>query len=74
MHFLCFAAYADLTLVDQRTLENVRRVPAKDAVADRLLARVERAASYSAIPKYARPAVGRPYRPRARLALPAVLA
>ncbi|MDR7273215.1 hypothetical protein J2X20_005905 [Pelomonas saccharophila] len=47
---LTMAAYADLTLVDIRALENMRRVRAKDAVAGRLLGHVERAAGYSSIP------------------------
>lgn len=44
------SAYADLTLVDKRTLENVRRAQYADPSLKDLMGRVERVVSYAEIP------------------------
>lgn len=49
-HLACLAAYADLTLVDKRTLEGVRRLRQKDPHVAGLLGRVERLARYEDAP------------------------
>lgn len=49
-HLACLAAYADVTLVDKRTLEGIRRLLRKELVSSSLLGRVERAVSYREIP------------------------
>jgi hypothetical protein len=47
---VCLAAYADVTSVDKRTLEGVRRLRQKQPVLARLLGRIVRAASFDQIP------------------------
>lgn len=49
-HLACLAAYADLTLVDKRTLEGVRRLRQKEPAVAALLGRVERLARYEDAP------------------------
>lgn len=49
-HLACLSAYADVTFVDKRTLENFRRALRKDKLLARLARRVERASSYRDIP------------------------
>jgi hypothetical protein len=49
-HLVCLAAYADVSLVDRRTLEGIRRLRRKEPVSSSLLGRVERASSYREIP------------------------
>lgn len=49
-YLMCLAAYADLTLVDKRTWEGVRRLRQKDSTLASLLGRVERVSRYDAIP------------------------
>ncbi len=44
------SAYADLTLVDKRTLENVRRAQKAEPFLKSLMGRAERVASYTQIP------------------------
>ncbi|AVQ81106.1 hypothetical protein C4F17_09185 [Variovorax sp. PMC12] len=51
VHLLCLAPYADVTYVDKRTLESVRRVRAKVPDCDMLLGEVRRAANYGEIYK-----------------------
>ena len=48
-HLLCLAPYADMTYVDKRTLENLRRVRSKCSVVDRLMGRVTRATGHPAV-------------------------
>jgi len=48
-HLLCLAPYADVTYVDRRTLESVRRAKRKDAIFDQIVGRVARAGSYADI-------------------------
>lgn len=47
---VCLAAYADVTSVDKRTLEGVRRLRQKQPGLARLLGRIVRAASFDQIP------------------------
>jgi hypothetical protein len=49
-HLLCLSAYADMTLVDKRTLENVRRLRSKNTPTQTLLGPVARASDYADIP------------------------
>jgi hypothetical protein len=49
-YLACLCAYADVTFVDKRTLENFRRALPKEPLLERLARRVERASSYRAIP------------------------
>ncbi|MCD4504175.1 hypothetical protein LQR30_08665 [Chromobacterium piscinae] len=49
MHLLCLAPYADVTYVDKRTLESVRRARSKVAVFDQLVGCVTRAGGYAEI-------------------------
>lgn len=46
----CLAVYADVTLVDKRTLEGVRRLRRKQPGLATLLGRIERAAEFDQIP------------------------
>ena len=48
-HLACLALYADITYVDKRTLENIRRVRSKEDIVDRLMGRVERAIDHVAV-------------------------
>lgn len=48
-HLLCLAPYADITYVDKRTLENVRRARGKVAAFDQLTGEVRRAGGYAEI-------------------------
>jgi hypothetical protein len=48
-HLLCLAPYADMTYVDKRTLENLRRVRHKCPVVDRLIGSVARATGHPAV-------------------------
>ena len=48
-HLLCLAPYADVTYVDKRTLESVRRARPKDPTFSRLVGKVEKAANYREI-------------------------
>ncbi len=50
-HLLCLAPYADVTYVDRRTLESVRRVRSKVPVFEVLVGRVAKASNYGAIAK-----------------------
>jgi hypothetical protein len=50
IHLACLAAYADLTLVDKRTLEGVRRLRSKEPKVAQLLGRIERLARFEQIP------------------------
>jgi len=45
IHLLCLAPYADVTYVDKRTLESVRRAREKDVVFAKLIGHVSKAAS-----------------------------
>ena len=49
-HLLCFAPYADITYVDKRTHESVRRARGKAAVFDQLIGQVRKAGNYREIP------------------------
>lgn len=49
-HLACLAAYADITFVDKRTLENFRRASSKAPLFAQLVKRVERSPSYREIP------------------------
>ena len=49
VHLLCLAPYADVTYVDKRTLESVRRAKSKEAVFAKLIGRVDKAGSYGEI-------------------------
>ncbi|CAJ0784985.1 hypothetical protein [Ralstonia chuxiongensis] len=49
VHLLCLAPYADVTYVDKRTLESVRRAKGKNAVFAELVGNVGKAGSYSEI-------------------------
>ena len=49
IHLLCLAPYADLTYVDKRTWESVRRVRRKVPAFEGPIGRVSRASSYGAI-------------------------
>ncbi|WP_157003186.1 hypothetical protein [Ralstonia sp. A12] len=49
VHLLCLAPYADVTYVDKRTLESVRRAKGKNAVFAELVEHVGKAGSYSEI-------------------------
>lgn len=49
VHLLCLAPYADITYVDKRTMESVRRAKAKNAVFAELVGHVGKAGSYSEI-------------------------
>jgi hypothetical protein len=49
-HLACLAAYADVTLVDKRTLEGVRRLRQKEPGITKLLGRIERLARYNEAP------------------------
>jgi hypothetical protein len=49
VHLLCLAPYADITYVDKRTLESVRRARGKDSVFAKLIGHVSKAASCSEI-------------------------
>ena len=49
VHLLCLAPYADISYVDKRVLENVRRGKAKVAIFGQLVGTVAKAASASAI-------------------------
>ncbi|WP_454688234.1 hypothetical protein [Achromobacter aloeverae] len=48
-NLLCLAPYADITYVDKRTLENVRRAREKVSVFSQLVGRVEKASTYEQI-------------------------
>ena len=48
-HLLCLAPYADMTYVDKRTLENLRRARSKDPVIDCLVGSVARATGHAAV-------------------------
>jgi hypothetical protein len=48
-HLLCLAPYADITYVDKRTLENVRRARRKVGAFSQLVGRVEKAGGYAEI-------------------------
>ena len=48
-HLLCLAPYADLTYVDKRTLESVRRARRKVVIFDHLIGQVRKAGSHSEI-------------------------
>jgi len=49
VHLLCIAPYADITFVDKRTLEGVRRAKARDAIFSDLVGQVSKASRYSDI-------------------------
>ncbi|WP_028795333.1 hypothetical protein [Thalassobaculum salexigens] len=46
----CLGAYADVTIVDKRTLENLRRASRRVSVLSKLLRRIEKVARYTDIP------------------------
>jgi len=48
-HLLCLAPYADVTYVDKRTLENVRRARGKVATLDQLIGEVRKAGGHAEI-------------------------
>lgn len=48
-HLLCLAPYAEVTYVDKRTLESVRRARSKVAIFDKLIGCVTKAAGYAEI-------------------------
>lgn len=48
-HLLCLAPYADVTYVDKRTLENVRRARGKVAALDQLFGEVRKAGGHAEI-------------------------
>ncbi len=48
-HLLCLSPYADLTCVDKRTLENLRRALIKCPALDQFLGKVTRAPTYAAV-------------------------
>ena len=48
-HLLCLAPYADITYVDRRTLESVRRARSKLKSFDQLVGRIARASGYAEI-------------------------
>lgn len=48
-HLLCLAPYADVTYVDKRTLENVRRARVKVAALDQLIGEVRKAGGHAEI-------------------------
>lgn len=48
-HLLCLSPYADLTCVDKRTLESLRRARTKCPDLDQLLGKVARAPTYAAV-------------------------
>lgn len=48
-HLLCLSPYADLTFVDKRTLESLRRARTKCPDLDQLLGKVVRASTYSSL-------------------------
>ena len=48
-HLLCLSPYADLTCVDKRTLENLRRARIKCPELDQFLGKVVRAPTYAAV-------------------------
>jgi hypothetical protein len=50
-HLLCLAPYADVTFVDKRTMENVRRIRRKGSVVDQLMGEVARAANHGGVSK-----------------------
>lgn len=49
VHLLCLAPYADITYVDKRTLESVRRARGKDVIFDKLIGHVDKAGCYDDI-------------------------
>lgn len=49
VHLLCLAPYADITYVDKRTLESVRRASKRDAIFAKIVGRVSKASSYGDI-------------------------
>lgn len=49
-HLAALAAYADVTFVDKRTLEGVRRLRLREPLVASLLNRIERAATFTMIP------------------------
>ena len=48
-HLLCLAPYADVTYVDKRTLESVRRARGKVAAFDQLIGEVRKAGAHGEI-------------------------
>ncbi|WP_243050969.1 hypothetical protein [Dyella sp. RRB7] len=49
VHLLCLASYADVTYVDKRTLESIRRAKARDAVFATVVGIASKASSYNDI-------------------------